>query len=280
MNPGSVIERPTVRIRANDRQSIIRLRELVEFRFLLFRLAKRDVTLRYRQTALGVSWVVLQPLLASGILAFVFGTVASLPSEGVPYYALSFAGFLGWSAFSAIITKSTNALVSNGGLVSKVYFPRIFLPLSTIGSTVIDVFVGLIVMIVILLVNGIEVGPSILIVPFIILGFILLASGIGIAASALAVPYRDVAFVIPVVTQLLLYGSPVAYSMAAVPKSARTIVELNPLTGYLEAMRWALLPGRDLNLRLLLQAFALSLVVLYAGLVVFNRLERSFADVI
>jgi lipopolysaccharide transport system permease protein len=274
------IDNPTVRIRARSRASIFRIGEFVEFRFLLYRLAKRDVILRYRQTALGVTWVVLQPLLASGVLSFAFGTVAGLKSEGVPYYVLSFAGFLGWSAFASVITKSTTALVANSGLVSKVYFPRLFLPISTIGSTLIDSAVGLVVMIAILLVSGVGVSWTIVFVPIFLVGFLLLASGIGCAAAALAVPYRDVSFVIPVVTQLLLYGSPVAYSLSAVPKSAQRFMGFNPLTGYLEAMRWALLPGRNLNVAVVLQAFAISILVFVAGLVVFSRLERGFADVI
>jgi lipopolysaccharide transport system permease protein len=274
------IENPTVRIRTRGRVGIFKLTELTEFRFLLYRLAKRDIILRYRQTALGVTWVVLQPLLASGVLAFAFGSVAKLPSEGVPYYVLSFAGFLGWSAFAAVIAKSTTALVSNSALVSKVYFPRLFLPVSTIGSTLIDVAVGLVVMIVILLISGVGVSWTIVFVPLFVVGFLLLATGIGCAAAALAVPYRDVAFIIPVVTNLLLYGSPVAYSLSAMPASAQRIMKFNPLTGYLEAMRWALLPGRHLNVGLVVQAFIVSATVLFGGLTVFSRFERGFADVI
>ena len=274
------IRNPTVRIRAKSRRQIVSLRELLEFRFLLIRLVKRDVILRYRQTVLGVTWVVLQPLLASGILAFVFGTIASLPSGGVPYYVLSFAGFLGWSAFAAVITKSTNSLVASGALVSKVYFPRIFLPLSTVGSSLVDVTVGLVVMATILVVSGVGIPSTIVFVPLLIVGFLTLATGMGCIAAALAVPYRDVAFVVPVVTQLLLYGSPVAYSLAAVPASAQGFVKFNPLTGYLEAMRWALLPNQVLNLTTLLYSVVLSIVVLCGGLVLFSRFERGFADVI
>jgi len=275
-----MVENPDVRIRAPRGLAIARPTEIWEFRFLLYRLAKRDIVVRYRQTVLGVTWVVLQPLLASGILAFVFGTVADLPSEGVPYYVLSFAGFLGWSAFSNVLSKSTSVLLGNGSLVSKVYFPRILLPISSVGSTLIDVLVGFVVMIVMLLASGVGISWTIVFVPLLIVGFLLVASGIGCAAAALAVPYRDVAFIIPVLSQLLLYGSPVAYTLQAVPGVGGRIMRFNPLTGFLEAMRWAILPGRHLDLGLLGISCAVSLAVFFGGLLVFSRFERSFADVI
>ena len=275
-----MINHPTVQIRPENKLKILDFGEIWEFRFLLLRLARRDLVLRYRQTVLGVLWVVLQPLLASGVLAFVFGTIANLPSEGVPYYVLSYAGFLGWSAFSAVLAKSTGVLLSNSSLVSKVYFPRILLPRSTIGSTLVDVAVASIVMVVMLVTAGIEIGPRILLVPLLLIGFLVTAAGIGCAAAALAVPYRDIAVVIPVLTQLLLYGSPVAYSLSAVPGIGRQIMRFNPLTGFLEAMRWSLLPGRSLDLRLLLLSCLVASVTLLCGLLVFNKFERNFADVI
>jgi lipopolysaccharide transport system permease protein len=276
----SAIPHPTVRIRARSARQLLSIRELIEFKSLFFRFAKRDVILRYRQTALGVSWVVLQPLLASGILSFVFGTVAKLSSNGVPYFPFAFAGFLGWNAFSSVITKSTGSLVSNSSLVSKVYFPRILLPLSVIGSTLVDAAVGSVVMVVLLLIYGLGVSWTIVFVPFLIMGFVLLAAGIGCITAALAVPYRDVAFVVPVMTQLLLYGSPIAYATSEVPASVRAFVRFNPLTGYLDTMRWALLPKQKLDLSALVSAGGLTVLLVLVGLAVFSAFERQFADVI
>jgi lipopolysaccharide transport system permease protein len=227
-----------------------------------------------------VSWVVLQPLLASGILTFVFGTVAKLSSGGVPYFPFAFAGFLGWNAFASIITKSTGSLVSNSSLVSKVYFPRILLPLSVVGSTIVDAAVGTVVMCVLLLIYGLGIPWTIVFVPLLLLGFVLLAAGIGCITAALAVPYRDVAFVVPVMTQLLLYGSPVAYGISEVPAAVRAFVRFNPLTGYLETMRWALVPNQKLDVSAIVSAGVLTVVLVFVGLAVFAAFERQFADVI
>ena len=272
--------RPFLVIRPPRRWAPFNLRELWQFRDLLARFARRDLTLRYRQTALGVVWVILQPLLAAGALAFVFGSVAGLSSSGVPYFAFAFAGMLGWNAFSGILTRMSGSLVGNAQLVSKIFFPRLVLPLSSVGSVLVDFFVSMAMMAVIWPLAGVAPGWSLVTLPLWLAAVLLLSSGIGLLAAALMVPYRDVQYVLPVATQLLLFISPVAYALSHVPHSARLIYELNPLTGLLEGFRWALLDIGRLDPFTTMWAFGCSIVFFIIGAFAFAHMERRFADVI
>jgi lipopolysaccharide transport system permease protein len=272
--------RPHLVIRPPKRWTPIDFGELWEFRDLLTRFVVRDLKLRYRQTALGVIWVVLQPLLAAGAFAFVFGKVAGLDSEGVPYFAFAYVGMLAWNLFSNAVTRMSGSLVGNAQLVSKIFFPRLVLPLSTLGSIIIDFGVALTMGVLVLAVAGVNTGWAVLTLPIWVVVVTLLASGIGLLAAALMVPYRDVQYMLPVATQLLLYASPIAYSLAAVPASARGWVQLNPLTGALEGFRWALLGVGDLRVGATAWTVSFSVVIFLLGAFVFNRMERRFADVI
>jgi lipopolysaccharide transport system permease protein len=255
--------------------------ELWEFRSLLVRFAARDITLRYRQTALGVIWVVLQPLLGAGILSFVFGNVAGLPAPaGIPYFLFSLVGMVGWTAFSQITIRASASLVGNADLVQKVYFPRLLLPLSTVLSTMVDVLVSLGLVAVLLVFNDIPVGVAVLTVPIWLFLFVSVALGVGLAAAALMVRFRDVQYVLPFGVQLLLFLSPVAYSLSAVPASSLTLYELNPLAGLLEGFRWSLLGTPAPSATLIVYSVTASLALLLVGLLMFHRLERGFADVI
>ena len=267
-------------IKPRSRWVPVNLRELWQFRDLLRSFAARDITLRYRQTALGVTWAVLQPLIAAAIFAFVFGRVAKLPSDGVPYLVFAFAGLLAWTAFSSTVTKGSASLVGNVGMVSKVFFPRMLLPLSVLGSTLLDFAVSAVVLAVLMIVYGIVPTVAIVLLPIWLLLVLMLATGLGFIAAALAVPYRDVQYVLPVLLQFLLYASPVAYSLSAVPARLRPIMEINPLTGLLEAFRWSLLGvGRLPILAVTWSAIAATLVLLF-GAFLFTAMERDFADVI
>lgn len=271
---------PSIVIRPRVGFGGIRVRELWDSRFLLVRLARRDLTLRYRQTALGVTWVVLQPLLAAGVLSFVFGRVAKLSGEGVPYFALTMSGYVGWSCFSTIVSKASSSILANAGMISKVFFPRLLLPLSTVVSTLVDVAVAVGLLLGVLLVTGVGISIKILFIVPMLIGFSILAFGVGAAMSALAVPYRDINYVLPVVLQLLLYGSPIAYGLSNVPPSVRRFIDFNPLVGLLEGMRWASLPGREFPVSALVRSIIGGAVILVVGLLIFERVERDFADVI
>ena len=273
--------KPTLSIVPTSGWQAINLPELWQFRDLLTTLAQRDVKLRYRQTSLGVLWVILQPLLAAGIFSFVFGKVAKLPApDGIPYLVFSYAGLLAWNAFSSTLTKTSSCLLQNANLVSKVYFPRLALPLSTVFSTLIDFGVAFVVMIVLMLVNHIAPTLGILLLPIWLLLIVLLALGVGLYASALMVSYRDIQYVLPVVTQFLLYASPVAYAASLVPSKYRLIFEINPLTGLLEAFRWSLLGVGHFPLAAVAYSAIITVVVFVAGAFSFKAMERKFADVI
>ena len=272
--------RPHLVIRPPSRWAPLHLGEVWEFRDLAYRFVRRDLTLRYRQTALGVIWVIAQPLLAAGAFSFVFGRVAKLPSQGVPYFAFAYAGMLAWNAFSSTLTKVSGSLVGNQALISKIFFPRLVLPLSTLGSTLVDFAVALGMMAVILAIVGIAPGWGVLMLPVWLVVALLLATGIGLAAAALMVSYRDVAYVLPVATQLLLYASPIAYAVSSVPTSLRFAVDVNPLTGLLEGFRWSLLRTAAPTTGAVTYSAAASLVAFLLGALVFTRMERKFADVI
>jgi lipopolysaccharide transport system permease protein len=267
-------------IRPPSRWAPLNLREVWEFRDLLRRLTIRDLKLRYKQTALGVAWVVIQPLLAAGILSFVFGSVANLPSDGVPYFVFSFVGLVIWNLFSQILTKSSMSLVANAGLVSKIFFPRLVLPLSTVGSTMVDFCVALVMGAVVIAVGGVAPGWALITLPVWVAMALLLGAGVGLATSALAVQYRDVSQILPVATQLLLYATPVAYAISAVPKSAQRFVELNPLTGIVTGFRWAAIDTPAPSVASAAWSAVAAVVLFFVGAFVFARREQRFADVI
>ena len=278
------IDRPdalaVVVLRAKRGWQAVDLRELWRFRDLLASLAVRDIKLRYRQTALGAIWVVLQPLLAAGIFSFVFGTVADLPSGGAPYIVFAYAGLLGWNVFSNTLTKASNSLVTHQGMVQKVYFPRLALPLSVVPGSVLDFTVALGVMAVLMITSQSFPGWSLLLLPVWLVLMLMLSLGLGLVFAALMVSYRDVAQMLPVMTQMILYISPVAYSIAAIPAKWQFVYSLNPLVGILEGFRWSLVAGQGLRVGWAAYSAVLAVVLLGVGAMVFARMQRRFADVV
>lgn len=264
--------------------SALDLRELWRFRELVATLAIRDVKLRYKQTVLGILWVVLQPLAAALIFAFLFGRVAGFSSAGVPYVVFALAGLVGWQLFHTALTQASNCLLANAQLVSKIWFHRLALPLSTVPAALLDFLVASAVLALLLLVNGIGVPAAVLLLPAWIALLLALALGLGLFAGALAVRYRDVQRILPVATQLLLYASPVAYTAATVQERVSAdvfrVYMLNPLAGLLEALRWSLLGIAPTSWSVVAYAGATSVAVLVAGALFFQNRERSFADVI
>lgn len=274
-------KRPLLVIRPRKGWLPVDPRQLWEFRGLLVRFAARDVTLRYRQTALGVTWVVLQPLLGAGILAFVFGNVANLPPPaGIPYFVFSLAGMVVWTAFSQTVIRASASLVANANMVQKVFFPRLLLPLSMALSTMVDVAVSLALLAAVIALSGVAPGAALAMFPLWMALAVAAGLGIALMASALMVRYRDVQYIVPAGVQLLLFLSPVAYALAAVPKGSRTFYELNPLAGLLEGFRWSLLDTGAPAVGLTIYAAAASLGLLLVGVLVFHRMEKGFADVI
>jgi lipopolysaccharide transport system permease protein len=262
------------------RLNLPRWRELWDAREVFYRFGIRDLVLRYRQTAIGVAWVILQPLAAAGIFSIVFGQVAGLPTDGVPYFVFSFAGMLAWNVFYGIVSRGSGSLVANQALVSKVFFPRLLVPLSSVISVLVDFLVAAVMFVVLLVVFGINPGWPVLLTPVWVLAAVLLASGVGVAASAIMVKYRDVAYVLPWILQILLYATPIAYSLTAVPEDLRWLFEINPLTWLMEAFRWSLLGLSSPSAWQFVALPVVAVLVFLGGTLIFQRHERTFADVI
>ena len=278
--------RPRLLIEPPSSWAALNLQELWHFRELLWNLAVRDVKLRYRQTALGVAWVILQPLSGAAIFAFVFGKIAGFKAPAgpaghtVPYLLFALSGMICWQTFSGTLTRTSNSMVGNAHLVSKVYFPRVVLPLATLSSTMLDFVVTLAFLAVLMMFQWHAPGWRLLMLPVCLLLMSALSLGIGLAATALAVTYRDVQFIVPVMTQLLLYASPVAYSAEKVPERYRDLYFLNPLASILEAFRWSILSVGDVHWNWFAYSAVVSLLVLFLGAYAFSWMERNFADVV
>jgi lipopolysaccharide transport system permease protein len=273
-------DEPWTFVEPPGRLSLVDVRETFRFRHLIVRLAARDVTLRYRQTALGVIWVIVQPLLAAGVLTLVFGHVAKLPTEGgVPYFLVVFAGTVLWTAGAQALTRVTGSLVANPDLVRKVYFPRIVIPLALVLSGLLDTAVSLVFFAVLVFAIGPGLTLPLLLAPLWLALALLMALGAGLAASAAAVRYRDIQQIMPVLLQLLFFGSAVAYTYAAVPQQLKWLYAINPTTGLLEGFRWSTVGG-PFPASLAVWSLCATLLLFVSGLLIFSRWERTFADVI
>jgi len=286
LNPAvAAVPKPHLSIRPTSGWQALDLREVWQFRDLLFSLAARDVKLRYRQTALGALWVILQPLLGAGILSFVFNRLAALPTNGVPPILFSYVGMLGFTLFSSTLSKASSSLVGNSQLISKVYFPRLILPLSTVLSSLVDFGVGLLMLLVLMVIYRIAPTVALLSMPL-WLGLILLLSlGFGLFFSAVMVTYRDVQYVLPVLISFLTFASPIAYSVAFViskiPSGTRPIYFfLNPLASLLEALRYSMLGSGEVPWNYVGLASLLAVAAFVFGVLSFRQMEERFADVI
>jgi homopolymeric O-antigen transport system permease protein len=259
----------------------IDFRELVRFKDLLFQLAARDVKLRYKQTLLGVAWVVLQPVLAAGLLSFAFGFVAGLKTERTPYFLFSFVGLAAWNLFAWTLSKTSSSMVGNAYLVSKVYFPRLILPLSATLSTLLDFGVSMAVMVVLMVIYGVKPGLALLVLPIWACLLLCMSLGIGFIAAALTVDYRDVQYILPSLITFMLYASPVAYpaSHLAVPYQ-RVFFIVNPIAGLIEGFRWSVLHTTPPPLPYVAWSASVAVVLFTFGAAVFRRTERKVADVI
>jgi lipopolysaccharide transport system permease protein len=282
MTPASVEatrERPVTVIRARRRAGT-GIGELWRYRDLLVVLAGRDLKLRYRQTAVGVLWVIILPLLAAGIFTVVFGRVAGLTSEGVPYLPYALVGMATWQLFAGAVSRSSVSVVGSASMVSKVYFPRIVLPVSTLGAVMVDFVIALGLVAAVLAGYDVGVRPAVAMVPVWAALMLLIAGAIGLVAAAVSVRYRDVQHVTPVLIQLLFFASPVAYGLAAVPESVQLFFAVNPLSPILQGMRWSLLGTDAPELWTVVYATVVACSGAALAAVIFRRAERNFADVI
>ncbi len=269
---------PVVRIGTGRPSPLHVAREIWTYRDLFRALGVRDLRLRYRQTFLGVVWVVLQPLVAAGIFSFVFGTIARVSTDGQPYMLFALAALTGWNFFSTVLTRAGGSLIGNPQLITRVYFPRLILPSSVVPAALVDLLVTVAAFVVLALSIGHAPSPMIVALPLAVLLMGTLALGAGFAMAALAVRYRDVQYVLPVALQLALYASPVAYSTSAVPAAWRTLYYANPLVAPLELTRWSMLGTPAPTMPHLAYSIAVALLAWIIGARIFRRTEQTFAD--
>jgi lipopolysaccharide transport system permease protein len=256
----------------------LRLADVWEYRELLFFFIWRDVKIRYKQTAVGVVWVVLQPLMTMGVFTIFFGRLARLPSEGLPYPVFYFAALVPWAYFAVSLATCTGILVANQHVITKVYFPRLILPLAAVGSGLLDLAIGFGVMLIITLVYGFRPGFTVLLVPLYVLLTLATALAIGLWTSALNALYRDIAAIVPFVIQFLMLASPVAYSSSLVPPRWRALYHLNPMANVIDGIRWAVTGHGQPPGVMLLVSTALVAATLVVGLIFFQRVEGTVVD--
>jgi homopolymeric O-antigen transport system permease protein len=268
----------TVRIEPPRGWLELRLREVWDYRELLYFFVWRDVKIRYKQTAIGIVWVILQPLLTMGVFTVFFGRLAKLPSQGLPYPVFYFAALVPWMYFSYALQSATNVVVENQRVITKVYFPRLVLPFSAVLSGLVDFAIGFVVLVILTLAYGIRPTIAALWLPLLVLVAILTALGVGLWMSALNALYRDVRYVMPFVVQFWMFASPVAYPSALVPARWRWLYGLNPMAGVIDGFRWGLTGHGQPPGPVMLASAAMVALVLVGGLFFFQRMEGAVAD--
>jgi lipopolysaccharide transport system permease protein len=257
------------------------LRELWDYRELLFFLVWRDVKIRYKQTAIGAAWVILQPLLTAAIFTIVFGKFAGLQAGGVPYSLLTYTALLPWLLFANGLTSSTKSIVENQALVTKVYMPRIFIPIAPVLAGLVDFVIGSVILVGLLAWYQIVPGWEVVTVPFFMLFAVLTSIAVTLWLSALNVKYRDVQYTVPFIVQVWFFLTPVAYSALIIPAQYRMWIGLNPMAGVVQGFRWAILGQQAGQVgHIMLLSFGVVLVLLVGGVEYFRRVERGFADVV
>ena len=269
---------PRVVIQPSKGWVSLRLKEFWEFRELLYFLTWREIKVRYKQTAIGAAWAIIQPLFTMLIFSLFFGRLAKIASDGVPYPVFSLAGLVIWTFFANGLSLSASSLVVNANLVSKIYFPRLTVPVAAVLSGLVDLLITLMMLLVFMLFNGIHPGLRMLWLP----AFLLLAActslGAGLWMAALNVEYRDVRYIVPFLIQLWMFGSPVAYPSSYLHEPWRTVFAINPMVGAVEGFRWALLGTSYTPGAMSAVSAAVAAILIVSGAFYFRRMERTFAD--
>jgi lipopolysaccharide transport system permease protein len=256
----------------------LRLKELWDYRELLYFFVWRDVKIRYKQTVIGVLWVVLQPLLTMLVFTLFFGKLAKMPSEGLPYPVFYFAAVVPWMYFSTALLTATNVVVEHQRVITKVFFPRLMLPFSSVISGLVDFAIGFVVLVVFTIAYGIRPTYTALLLPLFLLLAVLTALGVGLWLSALNALYRDVRYLMPFIIQFWLLASPVAYPSSMVPERYRWLYGLNPMAGVIDGFRWALTGAGNPPGAVLITSSVVVCLTVVGGLAFFNRMEVSIAD--
>jgi lipopolysaccharide transport system permease protein len=268
------------RIRPPTGWRLPNLREIWQYRELLMFLTLRDIKIRYKQTALGIAWAVIQPLFTMAVFALFFGRLANMPSDGKPYPVFVLAALLPWQLFAYALTQSSSSLVNEQRLITKVYFPRLIVPISSVLSGVVDFLIAFVLMLGMMAIFQVAPTWAIVTVPVFVVFAVLTALSFGVWLSALNVQYRDVRYTIPFLTQFWMFLTPVAYPASIVPEAYRPLYGLNPMTGVVEGFRWALLGTDAPDWGMMMVSAGVVILLLVGSVFYFRRMEKSFADVV
>jgi len=267
------------RIKSEEAGVELNLGELWQYRELLYFLTLRDIKVRYKQTLMGVAWVIIQPLLTVLIFTLVFNRFVRLDTGSLPYPLFALSGLLLWLFFANAVTNSTNSLLSNSNLITKVYFPRLFIPAASVGAGLVDLGVAFLLLIALCIYYGVALTMNLLLVPLFILLMALLALGVGLLSAAMTVKYRDLRHALPFIIQLWMFASPVIYPASVVPEKWKWLLLVNPVAGIIEGFR-ASLTGRPFNWLHLFISAAITFALLIFSVYIFRRFEDTFADVV
>lgn len=274
------IQIPVVRRQARPGWVAIDFAEIWQYRELLVFYAVRDIKVRYKQTFLGIAWAILQPVMTMVVFSIFFGNLAGVPSDGLPYPVFSFCGLLPWQLFAFALTQSSNSLVNNAHVLTKVYFPRLIIPFASMIAGLIDFAIAFVVLVGIMFYYDIIPGWALITLPFFVLLALAAALSVGLWLSTLNVKYRDVRYTIPFLTQFWLFVTPVAYSSSLVPSKWQAVYAINPMAGVVEGFRWALLGKPAPPQALLIVSVVATAILLVGGLFYFARMEKTFSDII
>lgn len=262
--------------------AMVDLKELLLYRELIFFLTWRDLKVRYKQTILGVAWAIIQPVMTMVVFSIFFGGLAQVPSDGIPYPLFSIAGLLPWQLFENSMRNASKSLVANRNMVTKIYFPRVIMPLSSVLACVVDFFVALPILIVMMIIYGYHVNIYILLIPYYLLLTVITSLGVSLWFSAMDVMYRDVGYIVPFITQLWMYLTPIAYGSTLISNPKWSFIyNLNPMVGVVNGFRSAFLGiYTQIPIQSMVFSALISLVILFGGLLYFRHMEKQFADLI
>jgi lipopolysaccharide transport system permease protein len=271
---------PKIRVQPSKGWTSLRLREIWEYRELLYFLTWRDIKVRYKQTVLGAAWAIIQPFFTMVIFSLFFGRLAGVPSDGVPYPIFSYAALVPWTFFAFSLNQSSNSLVSSARLIKKVYFPRLVMPIATTLAGVVDFVLAFIVLVIMMLFYGIVPTLNVLWLPLLLLLALITSLGVGFWLSAMNVQFRDVRYAVPFLTQLWMFATPIAYPSSLLSEPWRTLYAINPMAGVVEGFRWALLNTEPAPGPMVLVSAVAALMMFVGGAFYFRRMEKTFADVV
>jgi lipopolysaccharide transport system permease protein len=266
-------------IRPRQGWRLLDIKELWAYRELLWVLMMRDLKVRYKQTVMGVAWAVIQPVMTMLVFTIFFGHLARIPSDGYPYPVFLYAALLPWNYFANTVTNCSNSLVGSANLVNKIYFPRLLIPLTSVGAGLVDFAISGAILLILMLIYGLEWNSKLLLSPLLVLAVTFIALGVGTLLSALTVAYRDFRYVITFLIQLWMFVTPVVYPTSMIPERWQWVFYLNPMAGLIDGFRSAFL-GRTYDVWGLSISFAMGIFVFFAGIVYFEKVERRFADII